>query len=104
MKSLSVFAFSIFAVEFSADAVAQPWVTYDASLGTLPEAQCWTHREDINPPMAYPLGVGAGGLHLSTLGFAATGEQGGGVWWERTDVGINFANDFAVEASVSAAT
>lgn len=88
------------AAVYAATASAQPWTTYDASLGTLPQAQCWTHREDISPPMEYVLGVGGAALHLSTLGFASSGAEGGGVWWEHAAPAINFNNDFIVEASV----
>ncbi len=81
---------------------AQPFVTYDAAMGTLPDAQCWSHLEDINPVMAYPLSAGGGDLHLSTLGFGVNVpvDNGGGVWFQRSDVAINFNQDFIVEASV----
>ncbi len=84
----------------TAAAAAQPWVTFDAGLGTLPEAQCWTRQEQIDPPVPYASGIAAGALQLSTLGFAATGAFGGGVWWENTQSLINFDAPFALEARV----
>lgn len=83
---------------------AWSWVTYEASLGTLPQAQGWTLVEDISPPMPYTVGVGAGQLHLSTLGFASDGTNGGGVWWQRNDMPIDFSGDFSVEVSVRIAS
>ncbi len=79
---------------------ASPDTSFEASRGTLPEDQCWWRIEDINPPMSYPSGVASGLLHLSTLGFAATGLAGGGVWWQRNDIAVDFEHDFYVAASV----
>lgn len=72
---------------------------FDASLGTLPQAQGWVMMEDIQPVAAYPLGVAAGELHLSTLGFGSNvpPNVGGGVWWQRHDVPLDFSGDFAIE-------
>jgi len=74
--------------------------TYDALQGTLPQAQGWQLVEDISPPMAYPLGVTGGALHLSTVGFASSGLAGGGVWWQRSDMPVDFSGDFWAEVSV----
>ncbi len=75
---------------------------YDASLGTFPEAQGWTLNEDIMPPASYPVSVSAAGLYLSTLGFGVNvpPDVGGGVSWSRPGLGIDFTQDFAVEARV----
>jgi hypothetical protein len=74
--------------------------------GHASQAQCWALREDIPPPMPSPVGVADGDLHLSTLGFGnnVPPNNGGGVWWERTDVAIDFSTDFAVEARLRIAS
>ena len=92
----------LLATDTAAPAVAQSVVVYDASQRTLPQAQGWTMVEDINPPMSYPLDVDSGNLHLSTLGFGnnVPDNNGGGVWWQRSDVQIDFSTDFSVEVMV----
>lgn len=79
---------------------AQAQVTYNAALGTMPPAQGWTLNEDINPVKTYPVGLGPGGLYLSTLGFANGPEIGGGVWWSSNSTSIDFSSAFAVEVNV----
>ncbi len=81
-------------------ASAQFWRTYDAGLGTFPQDQCWTHIQDLNPVVGYPLSIDNGQLSFSTLGLATSGAIGGGVYWLRDDVSINFTSNFAVEARV----
>ncbi len=75
---------------------------YDPALGTFPQDQGWVLAEDIMPPTAYPVSVGPDGLYLSTLGFGVNvpPDVGGGVWWSRSGLGIDFTQDFAVEVSV----
>lgn len=86
----------------AAPGAASAWVTYDAALGSLPQAQGWTFNEQLSPPMPYPLGVTGGALHFSTMGFANNDpvNEGAGVWWSRTDVTLDFDGEFEVEASV----
>lgn len=97
-----VLALSI--VGFVAPADAQSWIVYDASLGTMPQAQGWTLNEDINPPAPYVAELGDGQMHLSTLDLQSGGVSGGGVWWQRDDVPIDFANEYAVEVTVRIAS
>jgi hypothetical protein len=79
-------------------ASAQPWVTYDAALGTFPQAQCFAQNLDTNPALVPTvLEVADGDLHVSTLGWPAGGDIGGGIWWDRSDVPITFASGAALE-------
>lgn len=73
---------------------------YDASAGTLPEAQGWSRSESVAPPGPYDAGLGPEGLHLSTLGLASTGAEGGAVTWVREGLPLDFSQDFAVEIRV----
>ena len=79
---------------------------YDAALGTIPQEQGWVLNEDIMPPTGYPVSVDPDGLYLSTLAFGTNDPPnfGGGVWWSNDSLGIDFTEDFAVEASVKILT
>ncbi len=81
-------------------------VLYDSAFGTFPQSQGWVLHEDISPPTPYPASVDAEGLYLNTLGFGTNSPpgNGGGVWWSITQLGIDFAQDFALEADVKILT
>jgi hypothetical protein len=72
---------------------------YDAVLG-FPEDQGWAVTLQTDPPAAIVPDLGPGGLHFSTLDLQSTGELGGAIWWAKTGLGLDFNQDFAVEASV----
>lgn len=72
---------------------------YDAVLG-FPEGQGWTLTAQTNPPAAIVPDLGPEGLHFSTLDLQSTGEFGGVIYWTRVGLGLDFTQDFAVEARV----
>lgn len=101
-KRCAFAAFNVLAIlGFQTSVVAQSWVTYDASLGTFPEAQCFQKTVDANPPPGpFPLEIVGGDLHLSTLGLPAGGVNGAAVYWQRNDVPIDFSSGAVLEARV----
>ncbi len=104
LRSLS--AMFVAALAGAPSAFAQPWVTYDASLGTLPPGQCYVEHLDVDPapPPAFTLEVVGNDLHVSTLNWQADGTHGGGLWWDRTDVPIHFASGAALECRLRIVT
>ena len=63
--------------------------TYDASLGTLPEAQGWPYTSVLpNPPPFVQNGA------LRAV------DSGGGQYWLHADQSINFSNGFVLEADL----
>lgn len=103
-KTAMLIAIVSLALAFARPVAAATWTTYDASLGTLPEAQGWVRTDDISPPGPYVVEMVPGDLHLSTLGLQATGASGGGVYWEHTAPGLDFTSEFTVEADLRIAS
>ncbi len=62
-------------------------VTYDAALGSLPEAQGWTFQ---NPQGVVLPSVSAGELHQGPTGVLEM------QWWQRNDVPLSFTAGFAM--------
>lgn len=87
---------------FGADRAAsgQPWVTYDAGLGTLPQDQCFEQTIDAAPVPPQDARIEGGALFFSTLDLQATGSEGGALWWQREDVEIDLAAGVTLEARV----
>lgn len=83
---------------FSSNAIAQPWITYDASLGTLPSQQCFERNAGMLGVNYFILEVTGGALHQSTIG-PPTGEPTDlyALHWWRTDAALNFADGFVME-------
>jgi hypothetical protein len=83
----------------AAPGVPHAGTIYDAVLG-FPEDQGWTVTVQTDPPAAIIPDLGPEGLHFSTLNLQSTGELGGGIWWTKDGLGLEFNQDFAVEARV----
>jgi hypothetical protein len=79
-------------------ASGQPWVTYDASLGTTPTAQCFPEFRSPDAPAAT---VVDGQLYLSTAGGVNSENTGTYLYWERSDVTVDYGSGFAMEAAVT---
>ncbi len=82
-------------------AIAQPWITYDASLGTLPSEQCFSPNHGQNVILEVVGGV----LHQSTLG-PASGNVTDHYFdaWERPGYPESFAAGFTMEMVVRSVT
>jgi hypothetical protein len=82
----------LFVAAFPLTSAAQPaaGVCYDASLGTLPDAQGWTYHDDVGGnPLPYVTG---GQLHESATN--------GGQYYGRQDAAVGFSQQLTLEAKV----
>ncbi len=89
-------------------AFGQPWVVYDASLGTLPDEQCW---EFVNQRETTPgrnlVELVDGTLYFSTMPGPPTNpptQWNDFVFGQRTDVSIDFADSFEMQAEIHLVT
>lgn len=82
-----------------APGAARAGTLYDSVLG-FPEDQGWALTVQTDPPASIVPNLGPEGLYFSTLHLQSTGAFGGGIWWTMGGLGLDFTQDFAVDASV----